>query len=113
MREPALREPALRERDIEEYLRQRVKVAGGRAYKWVSPGNAGVPDRIVMLPGGRTAFVELKAPGKKPSPLQIAQGKKISNLGQVVVVIDSKQGVDEFITKLAAGGAPPWHEQQR
>ena len=55
----------MRERDVERYLRERVKQLGGRAYKFVSPGNNGVPDRIVMLPGGKLFFVELKAPGKE------------------------------------------------
>ena len=51
----------MRERDVERYLRERVKQLGGRAYKFVSPGNNGVPDRIVMLPGGKLFFVELQA----------------------------------------------------
>lgn len=89
----------VRERGIEQYLRERVRAAGGRAYKFVSPGNAGVPDRLVLFPGGRAAFVELKAPGKKPTLLQQAQGEKIRKLGFPVVVIDTKQGVDEFIRK--------------
>lgn len=54
------------ESKIEAYLRQRVKDLGGIAYKFTSPGNSGVPDRLVLLPGNRTVFVELKAPGKKP-----------------------------------------------
>ncbi|MFB0830927.1 VRR-NUC domain-containing protein [Brevibacillus laterosporus] len=87
----------MREKDIEAYLRKQVKAIGGRAYKFESPGNAGVPDRLVLFPGGRAAFVELKAPGKKPTALQLAQGKKISGLGFTVLVIDSKEGVDEFI----------------
>ncbi|MGG3848579.1 VRR-NUC domain-containing protein [Brevibacillus agri] len=87
----------VRERDIETYLRKQVKAIGGRAYKFVSPGSAGVPDRLVLFPGGRAAFAELKAPGRKPTALQIAQGEKIRKLGFPVVVIDSKQGVDEFI----------------
>ncbi|ERM17251.1 VRR-NUC domain-containing protein [Brevibacillus laterosporus] len=87
----------MREKDIEAYLRKQVKAVGGRAYKFESPGNAGVPDRLVLFPGGRAAFVELKAPGKKPTVLQLAQGKKISGLGFTVLVIDSKEGVDEFI----------------
>lgn len=90
----------MRERDIEKYLREQVKKIGGRAYKFESPGHAGVPDRLVLLPGGRSAFIELKAPGKKPTPLQVAQGKKIASLGFTVLVIDSKQGVDEFIEKI-------------
>lgn len=89
----------MRERDIETYLRERVKATGGRAYKFTSPGNAGVPDRLVLFPGGKAAFAELKAPGKKPTALQLAQGRKISNLGFPVVVIDSKQGVDDFVRK--------------
>lgn len=89
----------VRERNIEEYLREQVKAAGGRAYKWVSPGNAGVPDRIVLFPEGRTLFVELKAPGRKQTPVQLAQERKITTLGHTVLVIDSKEGVDDFIRK--------------
>ena len=85
------------EKDIEKYLREKVKTSGGKAYKFVSPGNSGVPDRLVLLPGGRISFVELKAPGKTPTPLQIVQHKKINDLGFRVFVIDSKKGVDEFL----------------
>lgn len=85
------------EKTIELYLTTKVRIAKGRAYKFVSPGNAGVPDRLVLLPGGRVVFVELKAPGKKPTELQQAQINKIRALGFKVVVIDSKEGVDEFI----------------
>lgn len=87
----------MREQDIEIYLRNQIKAIGGRAYKFVSPGNAGVPDRLVLLPGGRTVFVELKAPGRKPTSLQEVQHKRIRALGHSVFVIDSKQKVDEFI----------------
>lgn len=87
----------MREQDVEKYLREKVRQAGGRAYKWVSPGNSGVPDRIVLLPGNRTVFVELKAPGRKPTPLQRAQAAKIETTGHTVLVIDSKDGVDQFI----------------
>lgn len=87
----------MRERDIESYLREKVKAAGGIAYKFVSPGNAGVPDRLVLLPTGRVVFVELKAPGKQPTPLQLRQQRRIRDLGFPVLVLDSKEGVDEFI----------------
>jgi hypothetical protein len=93
----------MRERDIEKYLREQVKKAGGRAYKFVSPGNAGVPDRLILFPHAKAVFVELKAPGKKATPLQVAAGKKISNLGFLVFVIDSKEGVDYFIGELGCG----------
>nr|WP_028988044.1 VRR-NUC domain-containing protein [Thermicanus aegyptius] len=87
----------MRERDIEAYLRDRVKTLGGRAYKFVSPGNAGVPDRLVLLPGGRVVFVELKAPGRKPTPLQLAQHQRLRALGCDVRVIDSLEQVDELL----------------
>ena len=91
------------ERDIEKYLVEQVKTIGGRAYKFVSPGNAGVPDRIIVLPGDRIAFVELKAPGKKPTTLQESQIRKISALGAKVFVLDSKADVDYFILASRAG----------
>ena len=87
----------MRERDIEAYLRDQVKAIGGIAYKFVSPGSAGVPDRLVLLPGGRAVFVELKAPGRQPTPLQLRQQRRIQDLGFTVLVIDSKEEVDEFI----------------
>lgn len=94
---------AIRERDIEKYLRERVRAAGGRAYKFVSPGNAGVPDRLVLFPGARAVFVELKAPGRKPTTLQVAQQRRIAALGFEVLVIDSKQGVDKLVQEYAGG----------
>jgi len=87
----------MRERDIEAYLREKVRTAGGIAYKFVSPGNAGVPDRLVLLPGGRVVFIELKAPGKQPTPLQARQQKRIKGLGFQVLVLDGKESVDEFL----------------
>jgi hypothetical protein len=91
----------MREKDIEQYLREEVKVLGGRAYKFVSPGNDGVPDRLVCLPGGRVEFVELKAPGKTPSKLQLLQHSRLEKLSIKVYVIDSKNGVDAFIREMS------------
>lgn len=87
----------MEEKDIEQYFVKRVKEYGGRAYKFVSPGNAGVPDRIVLLPNGIIAFAELKAPGKKPRPSQVVQIARFRKLGQTVDVIDTKEGVDAFL----------------
>jgi hypothetical protein len=87
----------MRESTIEAYLRDQVKELGGRAYKFVSPGNDGVPDRLVCLPGGRAAFVELKAPGKKPTKLQKIQQSKLEELGFLVFTMDSKSDVNAFI----------------
>lgn len=89
----------MRERDVENYLREKVKKVGGIAYKFESPGNAGVPDRLVLI-NGQAHFIELKAPGKKPSKIQLAQHRKINKLGFEVLVIDTKQGVDDFIAKV-------------
>lgn len=95
----------MREKDIEGYLRLRTKEAGGRAFKFVSPGNAGVPDRIVMLPNGRIAFVELKAPGGKPTPLQTKQMNYIAGLGFPVWLIDSEEKVDTLMQCLKGSDA--------
>ena len=65
------------EKSIEKKLADAVKKRGGLAPKFVSPGLDGMPDRIVLMPGGRLAFVEVKAPGKKPRPLQEARHKKL------------------------------------
>jgi len=93
------------EKVIEERLRDGVKRLGGVAYKFVSPGNDGVPDRLVCLPGGRIAFIELKAPGKKPTPLQIRQMERLRGLGFMAFVIDSIEAVDQYI-QAEKGGAP-------
>ena len=92
----------MREREIEEYLRLGVKRLGGIAFKFTSPGNAGVPDRIVIVPGGDVYFVELKAEGKREnlSPLQRNFINKLKNLNCDARVIASFKEVDEFIEEV-------------
>lgn len=85
------------ERDIERYLIKRVKQMGGKAYKWTSPGNVGVPDRIVLLPDGVILFVECKASGLKPRASQRKRISEIEALGWTVHVVDSKAAVDEVL----------------
>jgi hypothetical protein len=63
----------MREKTIEKKLVQAVKEAGGMAPKLSCPGMVGMPDRIVLLPMGNVAFVEVKRPGGKPRPLQVAR----------------------------------------
>lgn len=84
------------EKDVEAYFGRVVKKHGGYAFKWVSPGSRGIPDRIVLLPGGRIYFVELKRPDGRPSELQKAWAKKIRPLGFTVFFLFSKQQVAEF-----------------
>lgn len=86
----------LNEKDIETALIKRVKQIGGICEKFTSPARRSVPDRIVTLPGGRIIFVELKAPGKKPTNAQSADHKKRSALGCDVRVIDSIEQVSSF-----------------
>ena len=88
----------MRERTIEQYLTQRVRAAGGIAYKFSSPGRGGVADRIVCLPNGQTWFVELKAPGGRLSPLQKIFADDMARLGQQYVCVWSKEEVDTWIS---------------
>ena len=95
----------MRERDVEYCLVERVRALGGecRKVKWL--GRNGAPDRFVMLRTGlrvgefytTSVWVELKAPGKKPEPHQIREHKRMRDMGQLVVVIDSLDGVDELL----------------
>jgi hypothetical protein len=118
--------PAKRESDIEKHLVKRVKELGGevRKVQWI--GRRGAPDRLVMLPrrdvpgwedakgrpghGGKlvhrgygytipekTVWVELKAPGEKPKLHQSREHERMRSMGQVVVVIDSIEGVEEML----------------
>lgn len=94
----------MQERDVERYLVDQVRAAGGRAYKFTSPGNAGVPDRLILLPGATIAFAEVKAPGQKPRPLQVHAHDDIRRLGLRVYVPDSREAVDQMLRELLKGG---------
>lgn len=87
------------EKSIEQYLAKKVRDVGGRAYKFVSPGNAGAPDRIVIFPAGRIVFTELKCETGELSVLQKNQIKKLRSLKQEVRVIYSKAEVDKLISE--------------
>ena len=81
----------IQEREVERALIRAVKRAGGKCLKFVSPGCAGVPDRIYLLPGGRVFFAEVKQPGGKPRPLQEKRHSELRKLGFEVYVIDSEE----------------------
>ena len=82
------------ERHIEAALVKRIKELGGTAEKFTSPGRRSVPDRLVSLPKGRIVFVELKAPGCKPTENQSRDHQRRRTLGCDVLVIDSYEGID-------------------
>ena len=92
----------MREKQIEQKLRLAVKEAGGIAPKFTSPGFDGMPDRIVLLPGGRMAFVEVKMSGEKPRPLQLARHKLLRSLGFQVYVLDDEQQIGGILDEIQA-----------
>lgn len=86
------------EKNTEKYLREEIRKLGGTAYKFVSPGQTGVPDRLVCLPGGKVFFAELKSEGRKSTPVQKRQQEKLKALGfSVYADIDTKEKVREVI----------------
>ena len=90
----------MREREVEQSLVRSVKRMGGICPKWVSPGLDGVLDRIVLFPGGRIGFVELKAPGKKMRPLQKKRKEKLESLGFLVFCIDEVEQIEEVLREI-------------
>lgn len=101
----------MRESKIEAHLRKRIEAIGGLCYKFVSPGRRNVPDRIVLLPPEdilgyedqlfpRIVFMELKAPGKKPTPGQLREHARLRELGFQIEVLDSIEAVDNFVEGL-------------
>lgn len=90
----------MREKTIECKLTLMVKKRGGICPKFVSPNFDGMPDRLILLPGGKIAFAELKAPSKKPRPLQIARHKVLMGLGFRVYVIDSVEQIGAILDEI-------------
>ena len=84
------------ERDIEKALCKRVKELGGMCEKFTSPGKRAVPDRLITLPGPRYIFVELKAPCKKPTALQLKDHARRRAFGCDVRVIDTMEAAHAF-----------------
>ncbi len=88
------------EKQTEAFLRDEVKRLGGRSYKWVSPGCSGVPDRVVILPGGRIVFVEMKSGGETSTALQKKRQAELRALGCTVYAdIDTKDKVREVLRR--------------
>lgn len=94
------------EKTIEHKLTVAVKKAGGIAVKFVSPSFDGMPDRLVLLPDGLIAFVELKAPGKRPRPLQEARHLLLRSLGFKVYVIDQPEQIGGMLDEIQTTRLP-------
>ena len=90
----------MREKQIENKLATEAKKLGGIAVKFVSPSFDGMPDRLVLIPDGHIAFVELKAPGKKPRPLQLARHRLLRSLGFRVYVINSVEQIGGMLDEV-------------
>ena len=90
----------MRESKVEEKLRIEAKRRGGWAVKFVSPGLDGVPDRLVLFPGGRLAFVEVKAPGKKMRPLQEFRAKQLRDMGFRVYCLDCIEKIGGILDEI-------------
>ena len=90
----------MREKTIEQKFRVAVKAAGGLAVKFASPGFDGVPDRLALLPDGKMAFVEVKAPGEKPRPLQLSRHRLLRRLGFKVYVLDDERQIGGIIDEI-------------
>ena len=87
----------MREASVESYLRDLIVQRDGLCIKLSPAAYVGIPDRLVLLPGGRVMAVELKAPGKRPTELQLRVHQELRSLGLPVVVIDGRCGVDALI----------------
>lgn len=90
------------EKSIEQALTKEVKKRGGLALKFISPGMIGVPDRLILMKGGKLAFIELKAPKKKMRPLQIKRKRQLEVLGFLVYCIDNKEQIGGVLDEICA-----------
>ena len=90
----------MREKELERKLVTAVKRRGGICPKLTSPGFDGMPDRLVLMPGGHLAFVEVKAPGKKPRPLQEARHQQLRSLGFLVYTLDDTAQIGGILDEI-------------
>lgn len=93
----------MREKKIEQELVTAVKKHGGICPKFVSPGFDGMPDRLLLLPHGRFAFVEVKAPNQKPRPLQLSRHRLLRRLGFKIYVLNNIEEIGGIIDEIKSG----------
>jgi hypothetical protein len=92
------------EKDIEQFFENKIKQMGGRCLKWVCPGHRGVPDRIVLMPGGRIWFIEFKTDTGRPTSLQKHWQRVLSGLGFNAFIIRGRGAAEAFIEMVKRGG---------
>ena len=90
----------MRETALERWLRVEIERRGGVARKFISPGWAGAPDRLVLMPGGRAWFVEVKRPGGKLQPLQAHRAEELTKLGFRVRVVSNVYELNRFLAEV-------------
>ena len=90
----------MQEKIVERKLTEAVKAMGGIAPKFASPGFDGMPDRIVLLPHSKMAFVEVKAHGKKPRPLQVRRKSQLESLGFSVYCLDDATQIGGMLDEI-------------
>ena len=95
----------MREKYVEQRLVAEVKKRGGICPKWVAPGFDGVPDRLVFLPHHKFGMIEVKAPGKKPRPLQAYRHRELRKLGFKTFVLDEKEQIEGILNEIEGGDA--------
>ena len=98
------RSSAYREKHVEQALVKETRQSGGMCPKLVSPGTDGMPDRLVLLPEGRLGFIEVKAPGKKPRPLQMARMRILRGLGFYAAALDKMNRIEEMLNDIGRSG---------
>ena len=91
----------MREKEIEHNLVMETRKAGGMAVKFVSPSFSGMPDRLFLLGDGKIGFVEVKAPGQKPRPLQLKRHAMLRRLGYQVFVLDAMEDIPAVLKAIA------------
>lgn len=90
----------MNEKQIEQKLVKAVKAKDGICPKLMSPGFDGMPDRIVLMPKGRIGFVEVKAPDKKPRPLQLSRHRLLRRLGFKVYILDNEKQITTILSEI-------------
>ena len=96
----------MQEKNVEQQLVRAVKAMGGFSPKLVSPGTDGMPDRLVLFPGGKLAFVEMKAPGMQMRPLQVRRKRQLEALGFRVYCVDRLEQIGGVLDEIRSPRLP-------